>query len=170
MNVTRFWHFIFQPITIVLNSLFLIVALPIINGSNGDVSITKFPTKLVQSFVPRSLHNNLDNGVIDDFLSTLPRNTVISLPEEVAMKFVKLGFYNLRYYPTDLASSEVTITPTLVMGDSKALIGGLPSWFQSDAESAILGECVKVFLSQEKYKFFTSFTHRSKEFLVLVRN
>jgi hypothetical protein len=170
LNVTRFWHVIFRPSTIVLNSLFLIVAIPFINESHSDVSITKFPTKLAKPFVPKSLNSNLDNGPIDNYLSSLPRDTVISLPEEVAMKFVTLGFYNLRYYPTDLSSAKVTIAPILVTGDSRALVGGLPSWFQNDEESAKLGDCVRIFLSAEKHKTLTSFTHRSKEFLVLVRN
>ena len=169
IRVTRFFDNLFHSLAVVLFSFFLMIVIPNINENYHHQSIIEFPKKLVHTFIPFLSQDNSDDVLLTKLLMSLPKNSSISIPEEVVMKFVQQGFYNFRYYPTDLQTSNLVITPILKEKNSNSGIGGLPLWFHNSFESAILGECVKNYLLSQNFRFSFSFMHHSKEYLVWQR-
>jgi hypothetical protein len=169
-NLVRNFAFLLLPKFFLINSILLMTIVPQLSNSYESYSIAKFPSRLVYPFIANSGSDVSTYAGLNRSIENLDKGAIISVPEEIAMLFVKNGFYNLRYYPTGLADAKIVIAPEVVSGQKSYSIGGLPAWFQNENESIKLGSCVSRLLDQNNFMALERIIHKSKTYIVYIRS
>jgi hypothetical protein len=169
-NLVRKFPSLLLPKFFLFNSILLMSIVPQLSNGYESYSIAKFPSRLVYPFIANLTNEESTYAALTRRISDLDKGTIISVPEDIAMLFVKNGFYNLRYYPTGLADAKIVIAPEVNSGQKSYSIGGLPTWFQNRNESIKLGSCVSTLLDKEYFEVSERIIHKSKKYAVYIRS